>query len=315
MAQQQPPPDVHQSLEAQKDDVNLWCTRCQKGGCHVIPVTLPFHDRQITFDAIIWTDGTLYIIGKALAGSLNRETFNLYRSLKLWGCPLRKLFGDEIAPLARLGLVSSGNYCATLVPVDFAKRYLSELCQRKGKDTLSANRQRIVTRSKKRTNEHSLWRKHPLSPTSQRNHTRPHEGQPVPDLTSGPSSISLSPSSSTELNSPPLLSSNPTESPPPLGAKEPIASSTSDNSNPPALPESVRVPNSKTKATYPLSTVPQFPLPSTLIPPQYSFISRMRRGPVPIAPKLNQVLAQKAEGASYNPLSILSEACALRKTL
>ncbi len=55
-------------------------------------------------------------IGVQLAQILQRETFNLYRSLKLCGCDVVRCDADEIEELQRLGSVRRGVHSATLVP-------------------------------------------------------------------------------------------------------------------------------------------------------------------------------------------------------
>lgn len=74
-----------------------------------------------------------YLIGVQVAALLNRETFNMYRSMKIKHIQTARAKSDHIEFLARAGAVRGGTHSVTLIPFDACMYFIAdarELAQR-----------------------------------------------------------------------------------------------------------------------------------------------------------------------------------------
>lgn len=60
-----------------------------------------------------------WLVGVHIANRLNRETFNIYRTLKIRGANLIKLDTMAINYLIAQNIIRAGTHSVTLVPLDF----------------------------------------------------------------------------------------------------------------------------------------------------------------------------------------------------
>lgn len=72
-----------------------------------------------------------YLIGVQIAHYLKRETFNLYRSMKLANIDIIKCQPQEIEELTQLDAIKRGIHSVTLVPYDQGVMYISKELKRK----------------------------------------------------------------------------------------------------------------------------------------------------------------------------------------
>lgn len=72
-----------------------------------------------------------YLIGVQIAHYLKRETFNLYRSMKLANIDIIKCQPSEIEELTQLDAIKRGIHSVTLVPYDQGVAYISKELRRK----------------------------------------------------------------------------------------------------------------------------------------------------------------------------------------
>jgi hypothetical protein len=80
--------------------------------------------------------GVDYFIGVDLAGALDRETFNVYRSLKMKKIPVVRLDLPAVDVLVRSNILTRGTRSATLLPVNEVVPWLElEILKRRGAAT------------------------------------------------------------------------------------------------------------------------------------------------------------------------------------
>jgi hypothetical protein len=72
-----------------------------------------------------------YFIGVQIAHFLKRETFNLYRSMKLSSIAIIKCQPDEIEELTQIDAIKRGIHSVTLVPYDAGLKYIDRELKRK----------------------------------------------------------------------------------------------------------------------------------------------------------------------------------------
>jgi hypothetical protein len=80
---------------------------------------------------IVLYRGKQYLIGVQIAHFLKRETFNLYRSMKLNSIDVVKCDSDQVEELAQLDAVKRGIHSVTLIPIDDAVAYINREMKRK----------------------------------------------------------------------------------------------------------------------------------------------------------------------------------------
>src|SRR4051812_28156643 len=68
--------------------------------------------------SVLVADGQRYLIGVQVAHLLKRETFNMYRSMKIKGVELLKAESDQVEYMISCGAVRSGTHSVTLIPLD-----------------------------------------------------------------------------------------------------------------------------------------------------------------------------------------------------
>jgi hypothetical protein len=61
-------------------------------------------------------DKQLYLIGTQVAALLKRETFNMYRSMKIKLVDLERATAEQVDFLCQVGAVRSGTHSVTLIP-------------------------------------------------------------------------------------------------------------------------------------------------------------------------------------------------------
>jgi hypothetical protein len=80
----------------------------------------PFHFRVVRAAAT----GERYLLGADITHLLHRESYNLYRSMRLRGMVVWHCTPHQTAALKELGVVKQGIHAATLVPLETARRYV-----------------------------------------------------------------------------------------------------------------------------------------------------------------------------------------------
>ncbi|KAL6066411.1 hypothetical protein QOT17_009600 [Balamuthia mandrillaris] len=71
-----------------------------------------------------WED---YLIGTQVAALVKRETFNMYRSMKIKGINLRKAEPMEVDYLSHIGAVRAGTHSVTFIPVKEAMPFIEDI--------------------------------------------------------------------------------------------------------------------------------------------------------------------------------------------
>ena len=74
---------------------------------------------------VVLLEGNQYLIGVEVAGLLQRETYNVYRSLKMKQVPLRRALPDQIDYLTRAKIVAVGTHSVTFVPYAEGLNFIS----------------------------------------------------------------------------------------------------------------------------------------------------------------------------------------------
>jgi len=74
---------------------------------------------------------TDYLIGVQIAHFLKRETFNLYRSMKLNNIDIIKCVPDQIEELTQIDAIKRGIHSVTLVPYNQGVLYIAKELKRK----------------------------------------------------------------------------------------------------------------------------------------------------------------------------------------
>ncbi len=80
---------------------------------------------------IVLYQGKQYLIGVQIAHYLKRETFNLYRSMKLGNIDVIKCVPEQVEELAQLEAVKRGIHSVTLIPVEAGITYMNREMKRK----------------------------------------------------------------------------------------------------------------------------------------------------------------------------------------
>lgn len=68
-----------------------------------------------------------YLVGVQIAKLLKRETFNLYRSMKVKGIEVARASSEQVDYLMRTGAVKRGTRSVTLVSYDSAKSFVNSM--------------------------------------------------------------------------------------------------------------------------------------------------------------------------------------------
>jgi hypothetical protein len=68
--------------------------------------------------SVLTVDGKDYLIGVQIAQLLKRETFNLYRSLKIKGIDVLRAENEQVDYLVNCNSIKRGTHSVTLVPFD-----------------------------------------------------------------------------------------------------------------------------------------------------------------------------------------------------
>jgi len=102
------------------------------------------HQRQPLFGknlSIILIEDRKYLIGVQVAKLLKRETFNLYRSMKVKGIEIIRAVSDQVEYLMRVGAVKRGTRSVTLIAYDPTMEFVESELQRIQKmDSVSATK-------------------------------------------------------------------------------------------------------------------------------------------------------------------------------
>lgn len=72
-------------------------------------------------------DGRKWLIGVQVAAALNRETFNMYRSMKVKGVDLTRAAPAHVEWLIRQGVVKGGTHSVTLIPYDTGLSFINSV--------------------------------------------------------------------------------------------------------------------------------------------------------------------------------------------
>jgi hypothetical protein len=86
-----------------------------------------------------------FLIGVQIAHHFHRETFNLYRSMKLSGIALTKCDPDQIEELARLDAIKRGIHSVTLVPLAHGLAYIGKELKRKPRKKAARQMRRFIS--------------------------------------------------------------------------------------------------------------------------------------------------------------------------
>jgi hypothetical protein len=74
---------------------------------------------------VISIAGKKYLVGVQIAKLLKRETFNLYRSMKVKGIEVARATSEQVEYLMRTGAVKRGTRSVTLVSYEAAKTFVN----------------------------------------------------------------------------------------------------------------------------------------------------------------------------------------------
>jgi len=84
---------------------------------------------------VIELDNKDYLIGRELAALLNRETFNMYRTMKVKRIEIRRANPEQVEYFAKVGAVRTGTHSVTLIPFADGVRFVEEALERQMKNT------------------------------------------------------------------------------------------------------------------------------------------------------------------------------------
>eukprot|EP01097_Dermamoeba_algensis_P009784 TRINITY_DN7028_c0_g1_i1.p1 TRINITY_DN7028_c0_g1~~TRINITY_DN7028_c0_g1_i1.p1 ORF type:complete len:248 (-),score=50.80 TRINITY_DN7028_c0_g1_i1:241-984(-) len=84
---------------------------------------------------VIELDNKEYLIGRELAALLNRETFNMYRTMKVKRIEIRRANPEQVEYFAKVGAVRTGTHSVTLIPLTDGVRFVEEALERQMKNT------------------------------------------------------------------------------------------------------------------------------------------------------------------------------------
>jgi len=71
-------------------------------------------------------DSKSYVLGSQLAELLNRETFNLYRSMRIRKMTIKKASRKQVCDLLKLGILICGARSASFIHISHAIKFISE---------------------------------------------------------------------------------------------------------------------------------------------------------------------------------------------
>eukprot|EP01098_Paradermamoeba_levis_P012845 TRINITY_DN5711_c0_g1_i2.p1 TRINITY_DN5711_c0_g1~~TRINITY_DN5711_c0_g1_i2.p1 ORF type:complete len:247 (-),score=47.27 TRINITY_DN5711_c0_g1_i2:174-914(-) len=84
---------------------------------------------------VIELDSKEYLIGRELAALLNRETFNMYRTMKVKRIEIRRANPEQVEYFAKVGAVRTGTHSVTLIPLSDGVKFVEEALERQMKNT------------------------------------------------------------------------------------------------------------------------------------------------------------------------------------
>jgi len=151
-----PVPAGNQSVPVLPKKEELPSMNSGPGASHVRSisgVTMMDHQRRKLFGkkiSVVALNGKEFLIGVQIAALLKRETFNMYRSMKIKQIDLVRANPDQVEYFVRAGAVRSGTHSVTLVPFDDAVQFISEAQekqQRTEAGTFSKLRKPTLTRT------------------------------------------------------------------------------------------------------------------------------------------------------------------------
>lgn len=105
---------------------------------------MPFHLPEVKLSKkklfgkqlnVIELDNKDYLIGRELAALLNRETFNMYRTMKVKRIEIRRANPEQVEYFAKVGAVRTGTHSVTLIPFVDGVRFVEEALERQMKNT------------------------------------------------------------------------------------------------------------------------------------------------------------------------------------
>jgi hypothetical protein len=76
--------------------------------------------------SIVTLEHEKYLVGVQIATLLKRETFNMYRSMKIKEIPIRRASPEEIDFLCKCGAVRGGTHSVTLIPLAEALYFMAD---------------------------------------------------------------------------------------------------------------------------------------------------------------------------------------------
>lgn len=135
----------------------------------VIAATIPApgnleHKREKIYGkkmSILTINGQRYLIGVQIAHLLQRETYNLYRSMKVKRITVIRGSSEQVDYLLKTNVVKPGTRSITFIPIDQGMAYINEEikkvgARKKNKDKskpYTVERTKLVTRSQDRSQE------------------------------------------------------------------------------------------------------------------------------------------------------------------
>lgn len=67
---------------------------------------------------VVTIDSQKYLIGVQIASMLKRETFNMYRSMKIKNIRIKRAAPEQVEYLCQCNAVRAGTHSVTLIPFD-----------------------------------------------------------------------------------------------------------------------------------------------------------------------------------------------------
>jgi len=80
--------------------------------------------------SILKSDGEEFIIGVQVATLLKRETFNMYRSMKIKNIKLQRATPEQVEYLCNHNAVRSGTHSVTLIPYESGMYFIADVFYR-----------------------------------------------------------------------------------------------------------------------------------------------------------------------------------------
>jgi len=135
-------------INEQTQGVTSFTVTSKKGVCEMGVSKHQILDKRMS---VLHFDGKKWLIGVQVASLLQRETYNLYRSLKIKGIYVKRATADQIEWLFKANVVRPGTRSVTFVPFDPTLSFILEeakkLSRKKRKSEASKKQQHLISES------------------------------------------------------------------------------------------------------------------------------------------------------------------------